>query len=70
MAREQVSYMLICPGCGLMGLITWDEPTDERVRISDRELVDLVSGFHVETSGFRGNKMAIVCDHCDTTQPD
>lgn len=65
-----ITYMLICPGCRQMGMVTWEEPRDEQHRFSRRKMVELEVGFRVERRKPKSVGDIIVCSNCDTVQPD
>jgi hypothetical protein len=70
LAREEFSYVLICPGCAIIGLVTWEESVPDRSLGAERLLVHVSPGFHSETGRTASGEALIVCDACDTIQPD
>jgi hypothetical protein len=52
-----------CPHCGQAGEVVWEGHG------SERSLVQLSSGFHVEEGRLPGGKHVIICDVCDEIDP-
>ena len=52
-----------CPHCGQHGEIVWNGDG------TDRELVRLSSGFHVEEGRLAGARHVIICNACDQIDP-
>jgi len=61
MTENHISFA--CPHCGAMGEVVWKDDG------SDRSLVHLSSGFHVEAGRLPGARHVIVCDACDEVDP-
>jgi hypothetical protein len=70
-AREKFSYVLFCPRCAIIGMVTWEESSGpKRSPPSERVLVQVSPGFHAEVGRTQAGETLIVCDSCDTIQPD
>ena len=70
-ARDRFSLDLKCPRCGQIGIITWEEnSTGHRQLGSEGQLIDVTPGFHSEEGRTQSGDPMIICNHCDTIQPD
>jgi hypothetical protein len=69
--REQFSVPLKCPKCDHAGSVVWEETIGPgRQRGPERILILLASGFRQGEGTTRSGDPSIVCNHCDTVQPD
>jgi hypothetical protein len=63
MTVGQKKILFACPHCGQAGEVEWSGED------SDRILVRLSSGFHVEEARLPGARHVIICDGCDEIDP-
>ena len=69
--REQLDVLIVCPGCSLVGVATWEESgRGDRSRGSERNLLHLSAGFHAESEHTLSGDPVIVCENCNTIQKD
>jgi hypothetical protein len=69
--REQFTIDIACPHCGQNGHAVWEENApSNRSGGAERALVQLSPGFHAEAGRTQSGDPVVVCDGCDTIQPD
>lgn len=69
--RERFNVTLTCPDCGQTGYAIWEETGEfDPIASARRSLVFLSGSFHPETHRTRTGGVLIVCNACDTIQPD
>jgi hypothetical protein len=68
---ERFAVAIKCPACSQVGSVTWEKartPTGDAAASS--KLISVSNGFHTDHDPARPGGPRIVCDHCDTVQPD
>jgi hypothetical protein len=71
MGREQFTVDINCPHCAQPGAVVWEENTiGNRVHGIQRALIRVSDGFHPETARTESGDPLLVCDKCNTIQPD
>ncbi len=69
--REPFAVPLKCPNCGQTGTAIWEEADAfSRQKGPQRELKLLSAGFFQRPARMAALDPQIVCDRCDTIQPD
>jgi hypothetical protein len=70
-SRERFTVPLKCAQCGQAGSAAWEENgAGMRRGGAQRELILLSSGFHRSEVPAQSGDPTIVCNVCDTAQPD
>ena len=59
----QFTATIICPGCGTLGVVTWERYG------KDRTLVSLSKGFYERLSKKKPYPIELVCSECEAAQP-
>lgn len=60
----QFTANIICPGCGVIGVVTWERHGNERT------LVGLSKGFYERVSKRKPYPVELVCNDCGKAQPE
>jgi hypothetical protein len=69
--REQFTVDIACPHCAQKGAVVWEENTlGNRQNGVERAMIRVSPGFHAEAGRTQSGDPVIVCDRCDTIQPD
>jgi len=71
--KEPVKFAVAfrCPNCGQAGARHWEEGAGgSHKQGSDRNYLNVSSGFHREEGRAANGEPVIVCDVCDEIQPD
>jgi hypothetical protein len=70
MARQRFTVSLNCPECHATGAVVWEENNKMSTSGLQRSLVEVQGAFHVEDGRTQSGDPVIVCNNCDTIQPD
>ena len=70
MGRNQFRLNFSCNHCGALGTAVWEENSPPEPRGPQRRLVTVGGEFHSETGRTQSGDPLIVCNNCDTIQPD
>lgn len=69
--REQFTVDIACPHCAQNGAVVWEENTlGNRQNGIQRAFISVSAGFHTEAGRTQSGDPVIVCNKCDTIQPD
>lgn len=60
----QFTANIVCPGCGAIGVVTWEKHGNERT------LVRLSKGFYERLSKKEPHPIELVCSECGKAQPE
>ena len=68
--RGDFAVPIVCPGCGQVGSIAWQENTGFNPGGPMRTLVHISSGFHQIKGSTNSGDPVIVCSNCGAVQTD
>lgn len=70
MPIERFILDLICPNCGALGAVVWEEAAHPNPAGPQRRLAGLHGPFHRESGRTQSGDSMIVCTGCDQIMPD